>query len=163
MTKFTLHGYLWTYIIYPSSNKCIIGQNIENDTFNWTKLAQFMFSPTQCITFSRSLRVQNKDFRVNVWIFMQGKMYLHCTTKPDFFYIRLHYLTNKWLFIIYLFLFTISRLQNKHGCIVRTGFNCRNFVDVLTISTRDLVTLIKKIVTGGAPCLSLLYWFDTIE
>ena len=73
MTKFTLHRYLWTYIIYPSSNKWIIGHNIANDTWNWAKTAQFMLSPTQCITCRTPLRVQNKNFRVSVWILYKVK------------------------------------------------------------------------------------------
>ena len=71
-------------MMYSSSNKWIIGQNIANNTFNWTKLAKFMLSPTECITCSKYPRVQNKKNQSQCLDFIQDKKYLHCTTKPEF-------------------------------------------------------------------------------
>ena len=48
---------------------------------------------------------------------------------------------------------TISRNQNNHGSVVRTGFYCRKLLDVLTISTRvaignDIYTKMMLLLTN---------------
>ena len=108
------------------------------EMINWTKMAQFLLSSTLWFTFSKSLRVKNKDFRVSDWnLYKLNVSTLHYEALFFFLY-QPSFSQKQWVTCFYLSMFTFSRRQNKHGSIVRTGFNCRNLMDVLTISTRGL-------------------------
>lgn len=88
---------------------------MANNKLNSTEMAKFV-DPT-----SSKRRLQSRCLD-----FIQGKKYLHCFMKPDFSYQPSFSQKTKLMINIFLpfSMFAFSRLRNKQGIIVRTGFDC---------------------------------------